>query len=461
MKAGKSARSARPQTKPFWAHQKASLKVYKSQARVFDASDPGTGKTRVALHAWYERRAEGGGCMLVLAPRTLLRAAWGTDIEEYFPGVRYSIARAENRDAAFAVDADIYITNIDAVKWLAKKPKKFFAKFDTLVIDELTFYKHRTSDRSKAAAKISDHFHYRAGLTGTPNSQSITDVWHQIYLLDNGKRLGSKFFAFRQATCTATQIGPKAEHLSWEDKPGAEMAVANLLNDISIRHEFEKCMDIPPNRERFMAYEPSAKLMKAYRQMEKEAILLLKDKVVNAVNAAVLRNKLLQIASGAIYTGEGDYEFIDDGRYEFILDIVAKRKHSVVFFNWHHQRDGLTKFAKARGVEFALIDGSVSDKRREEIRKAYQKGFYQTLFLHPDTGAHGLTLTKGTATVWSSPVYRADFLKQGLHRIYRGGQTKPTETIKTEAMGTCERKVYERVGLKSGRMSNFLEVLVG
>lgn len=442
-------------------HQKRSLKTYQQQKRIFDSSDPGTGKTRVALQSWYDRRKKGGGCLLVLAPRTLLSAAWGSDLDEYFPSVTYSIARAENREVAFEVPADVYITNIDAVNWLKKQKAAFFAKFDTLFIDELTFYKHRTSNRSKAAAAIKDHFEYRAGLTGTPNSNSITDVWHQVYLLDDGMRLGTRFFAFRHATCDAMQVGPRAEHLQWEDKPGAELAVANLLSDISIRNEFETCMDIPPNRERFMIYEPSPKLLKMYREMERDAVLALKDKVVNAVNAAVLRNKLLQIASGAIYTGDESYEFIDDGRYEFILDIVAKRKHSVVFFNWRHQRDGLVKFAKARGVEFEFIDGSVSDRRRDEIRTAYQKGFYQTLFLQPETGAHGLTLTKGTATVWSSPVYRADFLKQGLHRIYRGGQTLPTETIKTEARGTCERKVYERVGVKSVRMSNFLEVLLG
>jgi superfamily II DNA or RNA helicase len=461
MKAGKPSPSITTRSKPLWKHQKQSLRAYERTPIIFDTSDPGTGKTRVGIQAWYNRRKRGGKCMLVLAPRTLLQAAWGSELEEYFPDVRYSIARAENREEAFRRDADVYITNIDAVKWLAKQKAKFFEKFDTLMIDEITVYKHRTSDRSKAVATIRNYFKYRAGLTGTPNSHSITDVWHQVFILDDGKRLGTKFFAFRSATCQAEQIGPRPEHIQWEDKPGAEMAVAHLLSDISIRNEFEKCMDIPPNRERFMVYEPSAKLLKAYRQMEKETVLALKGKVVSAVNAAVLRNKLLQIASGAVYTGDESYEFIDDERYEFILDIVAKRKHSVVFFNWRHQRDGLVKFAQARGIEFAFIDGSVSDRRREEIRVAYQKGFYQTLFLQPETGAHGLTLTKGTATIWSSPVYRADFIKQGLHRIYRGGQTLPTETIKTEARGTCERKVYERVGVKGGRMSNFLEVLNG
>jgi SNF2 family DNA or RNA helicase len=460
MKAGKSSRALRAKSKPLWGHQKKSLALYKKSQRVFDTSDPGTGKTRVALQAWYERRLEGGGCLLVLAPKTLMQPAWGNDITEHFPGVLYSIARAENRAEAFSVDADVYITNIDAVKWLAKQKKEFFKRFDTLVIDEMTAFKHRTSDRSKALAVIKDHFEYRAGLTGTPNSNSVTDLWHQIFILDDGKRLGSKFFAFRSAVCSPVQIGPRSEHVKWEDRPGAEMAVATLLSDISIRHEFEKCMDIPPNRERFMVYEPTAKLLKLYRDLEKETIMVLKDKVVSAVNAAVLRNKLLQVASGAVYTGDESYEFLDDGRYEFILDLVNERQHSVVFFNWRHQRDGLVKFAQSRGVEHAVIDGSTPLKRRAEIVEAYQKGFYQTLFLHPETGAHGLTLTKGTATIWSSPVYRADFLKQGLHRVYRGGQTKPTETIKVEAARTVERKVYERVGEKSGRMTNFLEVLV-
>jgi len=101
----------------------------------------------------------------------------------------------------------------------------------------------------------------------------------------------------------------------------------------------------------------------------------------------------------------------------------------------------------------------VSDKRRETIIKAYQAGFFQTLFLHPQTGAHGLTLTKGTATIWSSPIYQADFLKQGFHRIVRGGQTLKTETLLIEAVGTVEHAVYDRLNQKTKRMVNLLEML--
>jgi SNF2 family DNA or RNA helicase len=106
-----------------------------------------------------------------------------------------------------------------------------------------------------------------------------------------------------------------------------------------------------------------------------------------------------------------------------------------------------------------VIDGNVPQRRRAQIVEAYQAGYYQTLLLHPQTGAHGLTLKRGTATIWASPIYQPDFLKQGMHRIFRGGQTEKTETILIEAKGTVEKLVYERLSEKSGRMQSFLDLL--
>ena len=442
---------------PLKAHQEQSLALLRTQPRVFDTSDPGTMKTRVALEAWARR---GSGALLVLAPKSLLAPAWGGDLDKFFPGVRYSIATAGNRTEAFATKADVYITNIDAVVWLAKQPKAFFKRFDTSVIDEITVYKHRTSQRSKAAAKIRHHFKFREGLTGTPNSLSITDIWHQVFLLDDGERLGPKFFQFRGAVCQPEQVGPSANHVRWVDKPYAEEAVAQMIADITIRHEFAEVMkDVPENYSQHITYELKPKHMKAYKELAKNAVLRLENETVSAVNAAVLRTKLLQVASGAVYHTEGEYTLLDTGRYELILDLVEARKHSVVFFNWAHQKEELLKEAAKRGVKHAFIDGTVSDTRRNEIVEAYQAGFFQTLFLHPQTGAHGLTLTRGTATIWPSPVDRADFLTQGKHRVYRGGQTQRTETLLVEAAGTLEGRVYERLGEKTARMVNLLEIL--
>ncbi len=448
-----------PKGKPLWTHQKSTKKLLRREERVFDASDPGTGKTRSHIEVWAERRKKGGGKALILAPKSLLEPAWGNEIDEFIAGCTYMVAYAENRAAAFAVDVDAYITNVDAVKWLALQPAKFFKDFDTVIIDELTVYKHRTSQRSKAARKIMKYFRYRAGLTGTPNPLSITDMWHQMLLLDDGVHLGDSFFKFRNATCTPIQVGPSAKMVRWDDKPGIEATISYMIRDMTVRHEFDKCMDIPENHMQTVTYQPTRSLMAKYKKLEKTAVLQLKKDNINAVNAAVLRNKLLQLASGAVYTAEKVYEVVDRARYELIADLVDARKHSVVFYNWKHQKDQLIDLFTKRGIDHAYIDGSVPVKRRKEIVAAYQTGAFQTLLLHPATGAHGLTLTKGTATIWSSPIYQADFLKQGLHRIYRGGQTLKTETILVEAAGTVEGPVYARLGEKTQRMVNLLDLL--
>jgi SNF2 family DNA or RNA helicase len=196
--------------------------------------------------------------------------------------------------------------------------------------------------------------------------------------------------------------------------------------------------------------------------MEQDLIMALEEgKVVSAVHAASLRTKLLQIASGAVYNtdGEGAYSIVDTTRYELIGELVEGREHSVVFFNWKHQRDLLCKEFEARHLSFALIDGSVQQRERDRIVKDYQDGKYRTILLHPRTGAHGLTLTRGDTTIFASPLYEADLLAQGIKRIHRGVQDKVTNTILVEAKGTVEAKVYARLDDKTARMEDLLDLM--
>lgn len=441
-------------------HQVVSIKHNDKSNIVFDVSDPGTGKTFVRIIGFAKRRKAGGGCLLVLAPRSLLRSVWVNDIAKFAPSLRVSVADANNREAAFADDADVYITNVDAVKWLAERKPAFFARFSELVVDESTAYKHHTSQRSKAAAKIAKHFKYRCCMTGTPNGNTITDIWHQVQILDEGKRLGFSFYKFRDAVCQPTQVGRSAQAIRWNDKEGAEEAVFGLLSDIVVRHKFEDCVDIPANHTYSLDYGLSPKQMRAYFEMEQTQMLTLKGKLpsVLAINAAAVATKLLQISSGAVYDGTGKYAVVDTVRYEMILDLVEQRKHSLCFFFWKHQRDALVAEATKRKVKFAVIDGSTSDRAREEIVTGYQSGAYQVLFAHPKSAAHGLTLTKGTATIWPCPTYDLEVFKQGSKRQHRMGQTAKTETIVIVAKGTIEEKVYELMLGKDARMTNLLEL---
>lgn len=442
-------------------HQLVSLRKLKPKTiaaavRMLDFSDPGTGKTFVEIMAFAAARRP-GDAMLVIAPKSLLDSAWGEDFKKFAPELRVSIARAENRAEAFAVLADVYVTNTDATVWLAKQPKKFFARFTRLVVDEATAFKHITSQRSKALNKIKKYFRDRIVMTGTPNPRSITDVWNQANIVDDGKRLGASFFAFRGVVCQPKQNGPSREMVTWEDKEGAEELVFSQIADITIRHRFQDCVDIPENFERSMSFNLSKKHAKVYAEMAMvQRAALDKKTVISAINAAAVRTKLLQIASGAVYEHSEAYHLIDPARYELVMDLVEERKHSLVFYLWKHQRDYMLIEAKKRGIKFAILESSMSAAKRNETVKDFQAGFYQVLFAHPLNAAHGLTLTRATCTIWPSPTDNLEWFRQGNKRIHRNGQKLKTETICIIANVPVEQKVYANLQKKDGRMTDFL-----
>ena len=173
---------------PRFIHQEATVKRLAGAPILLDSSDPGTGKTRSQLDAF--AASSGEKAALVIAPKNLLQAAWNLDVQEFTPHIRTSLAYAYNREKAFNVDADMYITNTDAAKWFAKQPPKFFEKFGRLIIDESSKFKNPFSQRSKAMTKIAPYFEKRYELTGTPNPNGVLDLWHQVLLCDDGERLG-------------------------------------------------------------------------------------------------------------------------------------------------------------------------------------------------------------------------------------------------------------------------------
>ena len=440
-----------------YSHQEFTADFIRQNDRVFITSDPGTGKTGSVLTG-YARRKQGR--MLVLAPLSILQSAWVDDCKKFTPELTIGTSTSgsdKKRLTAFNESCDIVVTNHDAVKWLVKN-KHLLDGFDTLVIDESTAFKHRTSDRSKAVRELSKLFQVRILMTGTPNSNSITDIWHQVYLLDEGTRLGRAFHGFRMQVCTPIQNGPDPRHIVWVDKEGAEDVVAERLRDITVRFRFEDCIDVPEHTKHTILTDLSPQLMKQYFQLEREAILMHEQGVVNAVHAGSKVQKLLQLCSGAVYDGDSVARTFHTERYELVMQLVSERKHSVVAFNWTHQRDELTRLADKMGISYGLIDGSVPPAQRAAVVEAFQAGKLQVVFAHPQSAGHGLTLTRGTTTIWASPTYNAEWFQQFNARIYRAGQTQRTETIMIAARGTRETQVYEKLSEKIVRMDSLLAV---
>ena len=447
---------------PYYEHQTTTLELLRQQGSILDLSDPGTGKTRPALGAFIERLNKNGKRGLVLATKSILQSAWGNDIDKFFPGVKYDVAYAHHRKKMMETStADIVITNHDAVRWFRDNLKPAYWKdFDSIIIDESTAFKNHGSQRSKALYKIAKTMEFRECMTGTPNPKGILDVWHQAKLVDDGERLGSSYWAFRSAVCEPVQIGPDTNMVEWREKEGAEYVVFDLLNDISIRHKFEECTDIPANFVTEYQITLPPKLRRQYSDMMSIAATMLNDgKFLQAVNAASVHQKLMQIASGAVYTEEGKYSILDNQRSELVMDLIEERESCLVAFNWRHQRAGLEEAAKKRNIPYAVIDGTVNDRLRREAVEQFQSGEIRVIFAHPQSAGHGLTLTKGTTTIWTSPTYNAEHYKQFNHRIYRSGQTRKTETIHITAQDTIDEKVFSKLGSKLSSMQLLLDLL--
>lgn len=436
-------------------HQEVSIAFLKTRKEVFDQSDAGTGKTLVEILDFAQRHKKDGKRLLVLCPKSLMRAAWYNDIGKFAPHLRVSLCYAQKRKESLVADADVFVVNVDGVKDLAKiTDKAFWKKFGTLVIDESDAFMHHTSQRSKAVVKIRDHFEYVRLLSATPQGNTICDQWHQYFILDKGKRLGKSFFGFRSACCTPEQNGPSANHLVWRDKEDIELTIAELVRDITIRHKFEDCVDIPPMHTYSVSFQLDKKHMAAYEEMKQDALMIVRDKAVTAINAAVQAQKLLQIASGAVYDGEGNYIKVANERYELVLDLVCDRPHSVVFYTWEHQLEELIAEAKSRKISWVEWNPD-----HPEIADDFQAGKYRVIFAHPASAAHGLTLTKGTAVIWASPTFNVRHFIQGMKRIHRIGQTQKTENIIVVAEGTADERALESMQRKKVNLIKFLTEL--
>lgn len=423
--------------------------------RLFDTSTAGTGKTLAHLTILNERfERENLSRGLIICPKTLMKSAWAAELDEYYPDISYSLAFAPEETRLEAIDSksDLVVINTDALVWLAQYGKRWFKKkFGTkasVLIDESSWIKNPSSQRTKAALDVADKFEFRTCMSGTPAPLSVVELWPQVKFLDDGKRLGTRFAAFKREMRRKT-VDPKTGWPKEIDKEDARLITAYLVRDITIGHPFDEVMKhVPGMDQRVIWYDLPDKHRDVYKELEKKSRLVFSDASVTAVNAGVLANKLLQCASGAVYTDptneERGHKVVDTGRYELVADLAEAREQTVVFFMWRHQRDALIRQLDARKMAWGLLDSSVpSADQRDQYIRAFQAGDLRVLLMHYNTGAFGLTLTKARTVIWCSPIYQADKKEQGDARIRRGRQDQPTESIVILARETKDEHAYE------------------
>lgn len=426
--------------------------------RAFVHNDPGTGKTIAAIDAYAATKK---GKMLVFAPLSILQPSWGNDIEKV-GGLTYAIAHgtAKKREAAITSNADIIIANHDAVNWIAKDKKRFLKDVTHLCVDEYQAFKNRTTQRGKALQQIANSIENAWLMNGTPGAMGLCDIWFPALLVDRGMRLGTSFWAYRSQVCRPVQNGPRAEHIEWVDRPEAILEVADKLKDITIRFTLDECEDMPENFTTQMLLDMPVWVKHAYDQMLDDARLEINSSKVTAIHAGAKAQKLCQILSGAVYNEFGDAVRVHDERYALVADLIEAREQCVVAYNYKHELEGLADIFNRRGISYGVINGDATPAQRSAAIEAFQAGKLRVTILHPQSGAHGLTLTAGTTTIWTSPPKSADWYLQLNARIHRKGQRRRTETIQIAYKNSLETKAYERLSQRLDNLAEFLNYMV-
>lgn len=437
--------------------QKLTTKFMANTPRCFNHNDPGTGKTIATIDAFTQSR---GGRMLVLAPLSILEPSWGGDVRKV-GGLSYEVAHGtpDKRLKALKSGADIVVTNHDAVNWLVQD-KKLLSSFTHVCVDEYTAFKNRSAKRSKAMQQIANTVENLALLNGTPGAMSLCDMWFPALMLDRGMRLGTSFWAYRSQVCKPVQSGPRAEHIEWVDRQEAIADVADKLKDITIRYTLDECEDMPENVVTDMFLPMPKWLETHYKQMQQDAYLEMNGQIITAIHAGAKAQKLLQILSGAIYSPQGDPVRIHTERYELAADLVEAREQCVIAYNYRHELEGLQNVFSRRGIPIGYINGGASRQHREKAVDDFQTGKSRAILLQPQSAAHGLTLTAGTTTIWTSPPPSAELYIQVNARIHRKGQTRRTETIRLGYHNSAEVKLYKRLEQRLDNLTDFLNFMV-
>ena len=452
--------------KPF-QHQVDTTNHILSNPRCLITNDAGTGKTRSVLDSFAKRKK---GRMLVLAPLSILQASWGDDIDKFQPNLTYAIGTSSKREKALTSESDIVLMNHDAVNWFCKKVARgrtsqivpiveriaLLDDFDTVCIDEFTAFKNPNSQRSKAAAFVLKEFEYRIAMSGTPNTNTILDIWYPTKLVDDGERLGQRFSQFRGNVCTPVFNGFGHE---WRDKDNAEEIVASSINDINIRFKLEDCIDMPEQSTTLYKLDLPKDIQQMYDQYKDEQVLMLEDGNLTSTHAGSVVKKLLQICSGSVYNEDKKKLLVHNQRYELVMDLVDERDVSLVAFNYKHERDALKALMDKRKWRYEVIDGDVPENKRADIVNALQAGQLKVVLVQPASAGHGLTMTRAKTIIWTSPTYSAEHYQQFNRRIYRIGQKDRTQIIRIAARNTIEPYVYKKLDGKVERIDNLLSLL--
>lgn len=396
--------------------------------------------------------------VLVIAPLRVAEDTWAREIEkwDHLQHLRISkvLGGAAARRKALKADADIYVINRENVEWLVSEYGSQWP-FDTVVIDELSSFKNSNSKRFRALRRVRPMMKRVIGLTGTPAPNSLMDLWPQMYLIDQGERLGKTITGYRDRYFIP---GSRSGHVvyEWKEKQEAEERIYEAISDIAVSMKAEDWLELPERIDRTIPIPLSPKAREQYKKLERELLLPFMDADVVASTAAVLSNKLLQMASGAVYDEDKGVKLIHDAKLDALEDIIeaANGKPVMVFYNFKHSLARIQeRFPQARILRKGR-DGN------EDIR-AWNNDEIPLLLVHPKSAGHGLNLQESSCrtVVWFDQIWSLEEDQQANARVHRQGVRHNIVVIRLVAEGTMDEEAVAALERKAAGQDALMQAV--
>ena len=438
-------------------YQRQAMGFLRNHDRAGLFMDMGLGKTATVLRALEQRHIP----VLVVAPKRVAENVWHTEADEWRPGLRVARAVGNPRQRAAALqDLDAHVVVISRDNVADALP--YMGRFNTLVLDELSSYKNRATQRWNTVKKLAADIPVCWGLTGTPAPNGLMDLWAQMFLLDAGAALYPTLTKFRTRFFYPEKTLPNGVVAKWALRPQAEEAIHEALKPTCISMSAETLLtDLPPMTVNHVAVPLPPKALSLYATMAKELVVEYRGKPITAANAAAMTGKLAQITAGFLYPQDemGEripdaVEHIHEAKMDALAEIVDGTGSPVlVFYRFKAELEMLRK----RFPQLATMDEA-------DIVDRWNAGEVPLLAAHPASAGHGLNLQKGPGhtIVWTTLTYSLEQWQQANRRLARQGQKAPVVVHLLEAPDSVDGMMYDIVTGKAtvqGGVMAFLDAL--
>lgn len=391
--------------------------------------------------------------ILVIAPLRVARDTWKAELEkwEHLRCIKYSVAvgTEAERKAALQKPANLYIINRENVGWLIEQSGLPF-DYDMVVIDELSSFKSHQAKRFRSLMKVRPTVKRMVGLTGTPSSNGLMDLWAEFRLLDMGKRLGRFITHYRDEFFRPDKRNGQVI-FSYKPKDGAEEEIYRRISDITISMKSTDFLQMPECVINEVEVSLSDKEMKMYNGLKKDLVLAIANKEIDAVNAGALSNKLSQMANGAVYDEDKNYIEIHDRKLDALEDLIEQSNGKPVLVAYWFKHD-LERIKKRFTVREIKTSKDIVD---------WNNGSIPVAVIHPASAGHGLNIQEGGSTlIWFGLTWSLELYLQTNARLWRQGQKSKTVVIHhIITKGTTDEQIMKALRTKETTQDALMEAV--